>query len=1184
LQMTPGSCLLARSRTFLRAPLWASMIVVLTLPMAASASVNPAHDVSAAPPSLGGVSAAMATPLLPNGLGEGMSFSFPGRRIRHRSPRAEVSLTPSQTKPYWACPEDLCEEIIDPQPIRASGHWELPEVRRPLEGSGQYGGYDPLDLQEAYKIPEEKAEEEKQTIAVVDAYGYEGIEKDLQEYRNTYKLRECAHKNGCFSRVNEWGDEYDYPPPGWQGENALDVEVASAACPHCHILLVDAASNSDSDLATAVGEAVHLGATEISNSYGGAEEDCGENNCEEYSADYNHPGVMIMAAGGDSGYDDNGSDHESPESPAAFPGVIAVGATSLRRASNERGWSEEVWSESGSGCSRSEPKPAWQFDTGCPNRTTNDVAAVGACETPVSSYSAPLGGWRVVCGTSVSTPLVAGIEAHASAFARSLPGAEAFYSDPRALFDVTTGSNGECQPEYLCHAEVGYNGPTGNGTPDGPLELNSLTPIIATRPASAVAGTAATLNGSVDPQGVNTNYHFEYGTTTSYDTIAPDADASAGSGSAKEEVSQAVAGLKPDTTYHYRLVAGDSAGEDSVFRTAPPTVTSVAPDIGSANGDDSVTISGSNFAGVSAVKFGPTRAKSFVVNSETSISAVAPAGSGAVDVTLATPWGTTPTGPADRYSYEPLQWAVQTPSSEPGLEQGWLNGVSCTSGSFCMAVGYYWHPSGSENNRALVYQASGVPWKQGTVTPGEGDRAPYLSDVSCTAPTACTAVGHAEATKSGDTVPFVVRWNGSVWSSQELRPPEGALDAELLSVSCLSETECVAVGTLKNSASVWENYTARWANGTWAGLETPTSEESIHSVITGVSCGSTTSCMAVGWYDTGEGARPFSLVLANGASGGWSLQSRAWYGDFEGVTCTSADFCMAVGEAYGPPVMETWNGSQWTVAAAPELADVTGGSLRGVSCVSPADCTAVGSGYSTDQDANVTLAERWNGMSSTEETTPREGERPSELTGVSCIALSGCSAVGASKAGGKQESLIETRREAAPTALTVETGPSASITQTSATVNAFSQPQLGVLGSPPKIWDATQSHHTWREGGELARFRSTGTPPVGTIFSFVLNERANISFAFTQQVQGRQVGGKCVAETKRNRHKRRCNRTVTRGTLSVMGHAGTNKLSFQGRISPSRRLAPGSYTLVITGTNTEGQRSKPERLSFTIVS
>jgi hypothetical protein len=136
----------------------------------------------------------------------------------------------------------------------------------------------------------------------------------------------------------------------------------------------------------------------------------------------------------------------------------------------------------------------------------------------------------------------------------------------------------------------------------------------------------------------------------------------------------------------------------------------------------------------------------------------------------------------------------------------------------------------------------------------------------------------------------------------------------------------------------------------------------------------------------------------------------------------------------------------------------------------------------------------------------------------------------------------------------------------------------------PVITDAAQSHRRWREGTRLASIsRSHKRHPLGTVFSFTLNEQASVSFAFTQQMGGRKVNGKCVARTRKNHRKHACKRTVTRGTLSVAGHAGKNKVAFQGRISHAARLKPGSYTLVITATNVAGQRSASKQLSFTIL-
>lgn len=593
-----------------------------------------------------------------------------GLRLRSEAPPVGISLTRSKTRPYLACPEAPCEAIVDPPAVRESGHWRLPAGGPVLEGSGEEGGLDPQDLQSAYDIPTSGAS--NQTIALVDADGYPTAESDLAKYRERYGLPPCTNANGCFRKVNEQGEEANYPSSSleWDTESALDLDMASATCPSCHILLVEASSSSIQDLARSVNTAASLGATEISNSYTIAEVACRPEDCEEYNSYYDHPGVLITAGAGDWGYEDQTEGGEVPNFPASSPYVVAVGATSLTRTSNARGWSEEVWaypeggsgilSGTGSGCSLSEPKPVWQTDPACANRSDNDVAAVGACATPVSIY-ATLGyaGWRNECGTSASTPIVAGIEAHASAYARSLPGADAFYADTGGLFDVTSGNNGECTPpaedEYLCHAELGYDGPTGNGAPDGPLELESAPPMVATRPASAVTATTATINGEIDAQGLETTYSFEYGTSASYGASAPASGGAAGSGASEHGVTVTLTGLQPDTTYHYRLLAsnaaGGSTGADATFRTAVPSVTSIAPHGGPTDGGTSITISGANFVDVTAVRFGSTDAKSFAVESPDVIKAVAPKGSGTVDVTVSTPAGTSTVSPADQFTY-----------------------------------------------------------------------------------------------------------------------------------------------------------------------------------------------------------------------------------------------------------------------------------------------------------------------------------------------------------------------------------------------------------------------------------------------------------------------------------------------------------------------------------------------------
>jgi hypothetical protein len=139
---------------------------------------------------------------------------------------------------------------------------------------------------------------------------------------------------------------------------------------------------------------------------------------------------------------------------------------------------------------------------------------------------------------------------------------------------------------------------------------------------------------------------------------------------------------------------------------------------------------------------------------------------------------------------------------------------------------------------------------------------------------------------------------------------------------------------------------------------------------------------------------------------------------------------------------------------------------------------------------------------------------------------------------------------------------------------------------PPPLTTVTgvgQSNSRWRGGNRLATYSRMKRPPVGTTFRFVLNQRAAVTFAFTQQVSGRKLRGKCVAQTNRNRRSPSCKRPVTQGTLTFTGRSGLNKVVFQGRISRSKKLPLGAYTLQITALNSAGKRSSPRTLSFSIV-
>ena len=317
-------------------------------------------------------------------------------------------------------------------------------------------GYHPADLQSAYELPSSSAGA-GQTIAIVDAFDDPNAESDLGVYRSTFGLSACTTGNGCFDKVNQNGGKtYPSPDPGWSEEISLDLDMVSAVCPNCHILLVEANDNSFANLGAAVNEAATLGANAISNSYSGGEFS-GETSIQ--SSYYTHPGVAITASSGDGGY--------GVGIPAGFNTVTAIGGTSLSKANNNRGWHETAWSGAGSGCSAYISKPSWQHDKGCSRRTVADASAVADPATGVSVYDTyQQSGWLVFGGTSVSSPMIAAVFGLAGNSSSINTGY--LYSHVTGNFhDVKTGSNGSCGGSYLCTAKKGYDGPTGLGTPKG---------------------------------------------------------------------------------------------------------------------------------------------------------------------------------------------------------------------------------------------------------------------------------------------------------------------------------------------------------------------------------------------------------------------------------------------------------------------------------------------------------------------------------------------------------------------------------------------------------------------------------------------------------------------------------------------------------------------------------------------
>jgi len=321
------------------------------------------------------------------------------------------------------------------------------------------GAMTPAELKSAYKLTGKSSG--GRTVAVVDAYGYPNLARDLATYRSYFGLPTCTTGNGCLTIVNQnGGTSLPRFSKGWAGEQALDVDAVSAICPDCKILVVQASSASIANLGTAVRTAANQnGVVAISNSYGG-----GDLRDTRYGSYYKHPGIAVTASTGDNGY-------QGASFPASSSYVTAVGGTTLRKASSTRGWSETAWSGTGSGCStvNTALAAAASYNTGCPKRAIADVSAAAdpknggmAIYWPTSKTGST---WAQVGGTSEASPIIASVYAlsgNTSGTANAIP-----YSHPGSLFDVTGGSNGSCSPTQWCHARSGWDGPTGLGTPNG---------------------------------------------------------------------------------------------------------------------------------------------------------------------------------------------------------------------------------------------------------------------------------------------------------------------------------------------------------------------------------------------------------------------------------------------------------------------------------------------------------------------------------------------------------------------------------------------------------------------------------------------------------------------------------------------------------------------------------------------
>jgi hypothetical protein len=350
--------------------------------------------------------------------------------------------------------------------VCSGGHWScLARVRTDttnhIKPFAAPSGLGPADLASAYKLDPAKAP--TATIAIVDAFHYANAESDLKTYRSQFGLPPCTVANGCLKIVNQNGVTGAPPSPSpagddWSVEAALDLDMASAACPSCKLVLVEAQDDQGNGLFVSQNAAAAMtGVVAISDSWGGPSDGTDVSLDSQF---FNHPGIAIFVATGD-----NGNTAAMPDFPSTSAHVIGVGGTSLVKSTNSRGWTEGAWSGAGSSCSTLIAKPSFQIQTACPKRAASDVSAVADPNTGLAVFNAANGGWITVGGTSAASPFVAGVFARYGIISND---ASFAYQHAAQFFDVTTGKNGTCGGA-MCNAGAGWDGPTGIGTPNGAL-------------------------------------------------------------------------------------------------------------------------------------------------------------------------------------------------------------------------------------------------------------------------------------------------------------------------------------------------------------------------------------------------------------------------------------------------------------------------------------------------------------------------------------------------------------------------------------------------------------------------------------------------------------------------------------------------------------------------------------------
>ncbi len=350
------------------------------------------------------------------------------------------------------------------------------------------------------------------------------------------------------------------------------------------------------------------------------------------------------------------------------------------------------------------------------------------------------------------------------------------------------------------------------------------------------------------------------------------------------------------------------------------------------------------------------------------------------------------TGRASITSRQGSAWsAVSVP--EPGAAfSGKLLGATCSSKSSCLAVG--WGSTTGSLLSTLVEHWNGRAWaQQASPNPnGSGDVFPQLNAVSCVTASDCTTVG-TDFTTSNTANTVAEQWNGSSWSVATTPDASGATTSTLTGVSCETSTFCMAVGSAGTTSPDVISLAEQWNGSAWSVDTTPNVEGAIQTFLTSVACPTTSECLAVGYSLASSGTDPI-VEQWNGTT--WTLvnppvPTGSADNELTAIACPGASTCFATGRTYATSssapltLAEVWDGTGWTTMNTPNPSAMVGAFFNSVSCPTPTDCEAAGEGLIDQTGDTTTLVENLSDGTWTLETSPNEsGVTTSLLSAVAC--------------------------------------------------------------------------------------------------------------------------------------------------------------------------------------------------------